>query len=153
MLERSAPMPASQSYSSHARFDPPFHFVLAPILLFNLGFSIYTTIHQWPQHRILFLWWIVMSVALIVLAGVARGSALKAQDRIIRLEERLRLAALLPANELGRSHALTEAQLIALRFASDEELPLLSSRALAETLTPKQIQQSIAKWRPDHFRV
>ncbi len=146
-------MSAVQSSSSHARYDPKFHFVLGPILLFNLGFSIYQTIHHWPQNRALFLWWVVMSVALIVLAGVARTSALKAQDRIIRLEERLRLAALLPAAELGRSHALTEAQLVALRFASDGELAALSSRAVAENLTPGQIKQAIANWRPDHFRV
>ena len=146
-------MPASQSYSSHTRYDPPFHFVLLPLLLFNLIFSIYATVHHWPRNHPLFLWWIVMSVALIVLAGVARSSAVKAQDRIIRLEERLRLAALLRPTEFGRARALTEAQLIALRFASDGELPSLASRALAENLTPKQIKQAIADWRPDHFRV
>lgn len=146
-------MPATQSYSSHARYDPPFHFVLIPVLLINLGFSIYVTIHQWPQHRALFLWWVVMSLALFVLAGVARTSALRAQDRIIRLEERLRLSALLPSSELARTHALTKPQLIALRFASDAELPSLATRAATENLTPKQIKQAINNWRPDHFRV
>ncbi len=146
-------MPKTQSYQNHARYDPPFHFVLIPILLINLGFSIYVTIHHWPQHRALFLWWIVMSLALFVLAGVARTSALRAQDRIIRLEERLRLSALLPSSELARTHTLTEPQLIALRFASDAELPSLATRAAAENLTPKQIKQAITAWRPDHFRV
>ncbi len=146
-------MPESQSYRSHARFEPPFHFFLLPILLLNLGFAVYSTIHHWPQHRELFLWWILMSLALIVLAGVARGSALKAQDRIIRLEERLRLASLLSPDELSRSRSLTERQLIALRFASDAELPALVSRTLAENLTAKQIKESITSWRPDNFRV
>lgn len=146
-------MPESQSYRSHTRFDPPFHFVLLPVLLLNLIFSVYATIHHWPQHRELFLWWVVMSITLLLLALRSRGSALKAQDRIIRLEERLRLAALLPAAELGRSNALSERQLVALRFAPDAEVPALVSRALAEKLTPKQIKQAIGTWRPDYFRV
>ena len=146
-------MPAVQSYKSHARYDPPFHFFLIPVLLLNLIFSVYVTIHHWPQHRALFVWWIVMSVALIVLAGVARESALRAQNRIIRLEERLRLVALLPSTELARVHSLTEAQLIALRFAPDAELPQLALRAAAENLTPKQIKQSINNWKPDLYRV
>ncbi len=146
-------MSENQSYSNHTRFDPPFHFVLLPILLLNLSFAVYATIHHWPQHRELFLWWIVMSFALVVLAGRARGSALKAQDRIIRLEERLRLASLLPPEELSGSRALTERQLIALRFASDAELPALVSRTLAENLTAKQIKETISNWRPDNFRV
>ena len=146
-------MPHPQSYSKHTRYDPPFHFVLLPILLVNLGFSIYATIHCWPQHRALFLWWIVMSLALLILAFKGRGFALKAQDRVIRLEERLRLAALLPAAALERSHALTESQLVALRFASDEELPALSERAVAENLDPREIKKSINKWRADNFRV
>lgn len=146
-------MPKSQSYSSHTRFDPPFHFALLPILLINLIFSVYATIHHWPQHRELFLWWIVMSIALIILALRSRDGALKAQDRVIRLEERLRFAALLPATELGRSHALSERQLVALRFAPDAEVAALVNRALAENLTPKQIKQAIGTWRPDHFRV
>lgn len=146
-------MPAAQSYKNHARYHPPTHFFVAPILLINLAFSIYSTIHYWPQHHPLFLWWIVMSFALIGLLGIARNSALKAQDRIIRLEERLRLSALLPSADLARSHALTEPHLIALRFASDDELPHLVSRTLAENLTPKQIKQTITTWRPDYFRV
>ncbi|GAC1356134.1 MAG: hypothetical protein NVSMB3_02130 [Acidobacteriaceae bacterium] len=146
-------MPEPQSYSHHARVDPPFHYVLLPVLLFNLFFSISSTIHNWPFHRELFLWWIVMSVALIVLAGRSRSSALRAQDRIIRLEERLRLAALLPASDLHGTQSLTEAQFIALRFASDAELPSLVRRTLSEHLTPKQIKQAITTWRPDNYRV
>ncbi len=146
-------MPESQNYHHHARLDPPFHYILLPILLINLIFSIYATVHHWPQHRELFLWWIVMAIALIILGGRSRGSALKAQDRLIRLEERLRLGTLLAPAELALSQSLTEPQLIALRFASDPELPALARRTLAENLTPKQIKQSITNWRPDHFRV
>jgi hypothetical protein len=79
--------------------------------------------------------------------------ALKAQDRVICLEERLRFAALLPADLLARSKALGEDQLIGLRFASDDELPALVKRALDEHLTRDQIKKSINSWRPDYFRV
>ena len=146
-------MPAPQTYKNHIRFYPLFHFALMPLLLINFGSSIYIAIHDWPEHPYLHLWWIVMAVVFILIAGNGRSSALKAQDRIIRLEERLRLAALLPAADHARIAELTPAQLIALRFASDEELPALVHRTLTENLTPKAIKQSIVKWRPDLLRV
>jgi hypothetical protein len=111
------------------------------------------TIHHWNWHRVLFLWYIVLSLALIVLAIGSRVMALKAQDRVICLEERLRFAALLPADLLARSKALSQDQLIGLRFASDDELPALVKRALDEHLTRDQIKKSINSWRPDYFRV
>jgi Family of unknown function (DUF6526) len=146
-------MSDTQSYKNHVRYDPVWHFVLGPLLLLNIFFSIYATIHHWPDHKALYGWWSVMAIVLFMAVGKARGHSLKAQDRIIRLEERLRLAALLPPDALARSHALTESQLIALRFASDAELPALVHRTLAENLTPKQIKESINSWRPDYFRV
>jgi hypothetical protein len=153
-LERNQrSMPEPQTLKNHARFDPPYHFFLLPILLFNLIFAVTYLIRHWPDHVHLFIWWIVMSIAVILLAFKARAYALQAQDRVIRLEERLRFATLLPAELLARSSALTEAQIIGLRFASDAELPALVKRTLDENLTRKQIKESIVDWKPDYFRV
>lgn len=146
-------MPAPQTYKNHARFDPPWHFFVLPLLMLNIIFAAADTVHHWPDHWGRYLWWIVMSIVLFMAVGIARGHSLKAQDRIIRLEERLRLAALLPADEYARYNELTESQLIGLRFASDAELPALAKRALDEGLTAKQIKESINNWRPDYFRI
>jgi hypothetical protein len=142
-----------QSFRNHARHYPPFHFVLMPILVFNLIFSVYDTVHRYPAHRYLFHWWIVMSVALILMALVGRRQSVKVQDRLIRLEERLRLGSLLPANELMHINEFTTRQLIALRFASDAELPALAHRTLTQNLEPKAIKQAIVNWREDNLRV
>jgi len=146
-------MPEPQNFKNHARFFPPFHFFAAPILLLNFILAIAETIRHWPAHPVLFIWWIVLSLALIVLALSSRIMALTAQDRVIRLEEKLRFAALLPADLHARSQALTVRQIIGLRFASDDELPALVKRALDENLTEKQIKQAINNWRPDYLRV
>jgi Family of unknown function (DUF6526) len=146
-------MPTPQNLKNHGRFDPPFHFFILPMLLLNLIFSIYVTIHHWPAHWALHLWWIAMSVVFFVMAGRARDRALCVQDRLIRLEERLRLHALLPAEDRAHINELTVQQLIALRFASDDELPALVRKTLTQNLEPKAIKQSIANWRGDYHRV
>lgn len=146
-------MPAPQNFKNHTRFDPMFHFFLLPVLLLNIIFSIYIAIHHWPENVHLHLWWIVMSLAFFVLAGVARSSAVRAQNRIIRLEERLRLMALLPAEDHKYIPELTTRQLIALRFACDKELPDLVRKTLSQRLEPKAIKQNIGDWRADHERV
>jgi hypothetical protein len=146
-------MPSQQNLKNYTRHDPPFHFVIIPLLLLNLIFSIYITVHNWPASKHLHLWGIVMAIVFLMMADRARGSALKAQDRIIRLEERLRLAALLPAADLGHIDELTIKQLIALRFASDAELPALVHKTLTQNMEPKAIKQAIVNWRPDNHRV
>lgn len=146
-------MPQPQSFKNHTRTDPPFHLFVLPALLLNFIAAIYYTIHHWPLDAKLHLWWIIMSVALFLGFAKARSYSLKVQDRVIRLEERLRLMALLPAADHPLITSFTEDQLIALRFASDDELPALALRALAEHLTAKQIKQAIVTWRPDNDRV
>ena len=149
-------MPAPQSFKNHVRWDPIWHFFVMPILVLNIAFAVFKLIHDWntpANHHIVYGWWVVMSIVFFLFAAKIRLYPLKAQDRIIRLEERLRLAALLSADDLARSHALTEDQLIGLRFASDGELPALVVRTLKENLTRDQIKEAIVIWRPDNFRV
>jgi hypothetical protein len=146
-------MPAPQNLKNHTRFDPAFHFFILPMLLLNLIFAVYVTIHHWPDHRALFMWWIVMSLVLFMIAGRSRDRAIVVQDRIIRAEERLRLLALLPADERPHINELTTKQLVALRFASDDELPALFRKTLTQNLEPRAIKKSIVNWRGDYHRV
>jgi hypothetical protein len=139
-----------QTLANHARLDPLFHFVVLPVFIFT---AIGGTIH--------FLWrpsfhtgsFFVVSVAAVIAVTKIRTYALKVQDRVIRLEERLRLTALLPEPLRSRIPELTEGQLIALRFASDAEVPKLAERALSEKLAPADIKKAIQTWRPDYWRV
>ena len=147
------PSTNTQNYKNHTRYDPPFHFVTLPLLLILLIDAVYVTIHDWPRHHGNHIFWIFMVIVSILIAGVARSSAIRAQDRVIRLEERLRYAAVLSPADLATSTALTLRQIIALRFASDAELATLIKRTLAEDLTSKQIKENIITWRPDYDRV
>jgi len=145
-------MAQPQSFKNHTRFDPLFHFIGLPMLLANFVVSIVTTVRHLPNYPFLHLWWIVMSVVVFILAGALRGATLRVQDRIIRLEEQLRLADLLPESQLGLIEKLTIRQFIGLRFASDAEAPALAARAVAEGLTEKQIKQSVVNWKADDYR-
>jgi len=146
-------MSAPQSYKNHGRMDPMFHYFLVPVLLANIAVSIIWFVRHHAAHRHIAPWFIVISVVLFCMAGLTREYALKAQDRTIRLEERLRLASLVSPSELVELDSLTMRQYIALRFASNPELPALARRAIRENLTAKQIKQSISVWRPDNDRI
>lgn len=145
-------MPASeaQSYASHRRYDPLYHFVLFSVLVVNLVlrcYAFYKHPGRWPA------WEIVMAVAFVILALKARTFPLRAQDRVIRLEERLRLQTLLAEPLRARILELREGQLIALRFAPDGEVPGLVEQALAEKLGGEEIKKRIKTWKADDFRV
>jgi hypothetical protein len=140
-----------QSYANHVRYQSPFHFFLLPGGLLLLILSIVNVVRHYRQLDawILLLIGILLSVAIPLI----RINPLLAQDRVIRLEERLRLQALLSAELSARIGELTEPQLIALRFASDEELPALVARVLAAKTSAADIKKAIVRWRPDTFRV
>jgi hypothetical protein len=129
------------------------HLFVFPALLVNLGVAIWIAIHFRHQFPWLGHWSIVFALALLILAFKSRMYALKVQDRLIRLEERLRLTSLLPQDQLKHINELTTRQLIALRFASDEELPALVHKTLTQNLEPKAIKQNIVNWRADDHRV
>lgn len=146
-------MPEPQTYKNHARFDPLFHFFIALVLLLNV-----VVVSVWygrNYHRFSHFgpWIILVSIVLLLLALKTRMYALKDQDRIIRLEEKQRIASLVTPSELAELDSLTMRQYIALRFASNAELPDLARRAVREKMTEKQIKQAIVSWRPDYDRV
>jgi hypothetical protein len=145
-----------QNFASHVRYVPGFHFVTFGILTINLLWSLFRLFWAVPgmpplPDRLLN---VAVAVALALLAWYTRTFPLKAQDRIIRLEERLRLERLLPADLRPRINDLRASQLIALRFASDEEVPELAREVLAGTLaSPRDIKKKVRSWRADHFRM
>ena len=139
-----------QSLKNHSRLVPPFHFFVLPLFLVNLISSL---IHL--RHGITFasIMSVLMALAFIVLALMARTFALTVQNRVIRLEMRLRLAQLLPPELHPRIVDFTVPQLIALRFASDDELPMLARQVLDEKIANRQdIKRRVKNWRPDHLR-
>lgn len=144
-------MAATQNYSNHTRWYPLFHFVVVPLLVLNF-----------LSHLIRFLmapswalgFWTLLGVTLILLALASRLQALKAQDRTIRLEERLRYRELLSPDLASRADELSTNQIIALRFAGDDELAGLVERTLnGEFSGTKDIKLAIKNWRPDYHRV
>lgn len=146
-----------QTYANHTRFDPAFHFFLVPIFGLALILAIVHFVGHVSEgglhrqvHSVLL---IVLAVAFLVAVLKIRNYALKVQDRVIRLEERLRLALLLPEPLRSRIPELTEGQLIGLRFCSDAELAKLTERALNEKLSRTDIKKAIQTWRPDYWRV
>jgi len=142
--------PARQTYANHVRFVPYFHFVLAPILLVNFVYSVYRAIvaFSWPT-----LLAALMGFAFVLMFVAMRTFAVTVQDRVIRLEMRLRLERILPAELKTRIPELGVRQLVALRFASDAELPALVREVLdGRTARPKDIKQKIRDWQGDHLR-
>jgi len=139
-----------QNLANHKRFDPSFHFFILPVFAISVIIAI---VHLVMHPRLHSAWLVVFMLAAIAAVFKIRLYALKVQDRVIRLEERLRLAILLDKPMRARIGELTESQLVALRFASDAELPALAERALSEKLANRDIKKLIGQWRPDYWRV
>ncbi len=144
-------MADTQNYQNHTRFHPLFHFIGFPILAISLIYFIVRIFQDFSLDRLVFVFLIIGIVATFFLS---RLNALKAQDRVIRLEERLRHKELLPKELAEKAESLKTGQLIALRFASDAELPNLIERTLnGEFKDSKEIKLAIKNWRGDYLRV
>ena len=141
---------APQSFKNHGRLDPPYHLVLATVLAVNLFIMLS---YAWHKFNYFSAWLVILSIAIWIPVLKLRLYPLKVQDRVIRLEERLRLQALAPAEWHAQIYRLTEDQLIGLRFASDDEVVALAKEALEQNLTRKQIKERIKTWRADDWRV
>jgi hypothetical protein len=139
-----------QNFANHVRWDPPFHFFIGPVLMITVIGMIVVAVRHPNVHTV---WMVVVWVALLTLAFKTRLYALKVQTRLIRLEERLRLSTLLAEPLRSRIGELTESQLVALRFASDAEIPALVAETLNRNLQSKDIKKAITNWKADWFRV
>lgn len=141
----------TQSYANHRILVPGFHFVTVGLVGVLFLWSLYLLFVERSADA---LFRVLLVVAVGLVAWYARTFPLKAQDRIIRLETRLRLARVLPAELVPRIEELSTGQLIALRFASDEELPELTRRCLDGELRRREdIKRQIRSWVPDHQRM
>jgi hypothetical protein len=133
------------------KWVPTYHFFVIPVLVLNFILAIVRVVRHgvtWDSavHML-------TAAALLIFVFNARVFALKVQDRVIRMEERQRMAKLLPEDLQGRIGEFTTGQLVALRFAGDDELPTLARKVLNEKLTNvKAIKQMVQRWRADDLR-
>jgi hypothetical protein len=145
-----------QSYGNHRQFVPLYHFVTGGVLLLNLIWAVYRLFRGYPGGPPLFdrVVALLVTLALISIFFYVRIFALKVQDRVIRMEMRLRLARVLPPDLQPRIPDLSTGQLIALRFAADEELPELTRKVLDERITHREaIKKMVRRWEADHLRL
>ena len=140
-----------QNLSNHARLVPPYHYVAAPIFLLNIIWAVRGLFYGFTFDAVLD---VLVAVALLILFLFARVFALKAQDRVIRLEMRLRMREVLPEDLQGRVDDFTATQMVGLRFASDGELPELARKVLDENITAATpIKKLVKDWQGDYCRV
>ena len=140
----------TQSFENHAKFVPAFHFFILPVFLLNVLWSIYRLIQSFSVESARSL---LLALAFLLLAFYARTFALAVQDRLIRLEMRLRMQQLLPQELRPRIPDFTVDQLVALRFASDAELPGLCRKVVDEEIADRKvIKKMVQNWQPDLLR-
>ena len=141
----------TQTLASHRRFIPAWHFFALPVLIINV---FVVGVYFGKNPSLANGWAVVVSIALAIGIFLSRDMPLRAQDSVIRLEERIRLERLLPADLRGRVGELKPSQLIELRFAPDDEVPELTRRVLGGELSSSgDIKKAIRNWRSDHLRV
>lgn len=139
-----------QNLKNHGRLDPSFHIVTFFVLIVNLVVAIIYAVHHFCFYS---AWLVVLSFIVFIPYFKLRIYPLKVQDRVIRLEERMRLQALAPVEWHAQIYRLSEDQLIGLRFAADDEVVELAKQALEHNLSRKQIKERIKSWRADNWRV
>ena len=141
----------TQSFSNHTRWHTPFHFVLFPVFFIHFAWCVWQitkslTLEHAEQ--------LLLSFGFLVMVLLVRTNPLKAQDRVIRLEEQLRYQRLLPADLAARASALPVGFIVAMRFASDGELADIAQRAVDGGFAkPKDLKEAIKNWRGDYYRV
>jgi hypothetical protein len=141
----------SQTFANHTRWQPWFHYFVAPVMLINFVWAIVVFVKTPDRNT---GWWIIVSFALVVLATLVRLNSLKVQDRLIRLEEKLRYQQVLSPALCHQASALSAGQIVALRFAADDELEALVTAVLAHKFNENSdIKRAIRNWRADTFRV
>src|SRR3954453_13337831 len=139
-----------QSYQKHTRWLPGFHFFVMPVLIVNVLNELR---HLWQDPSRHFAWQVLFAAALVGAALLSRVQALSVQDRVIRLEMRLRLRGILPPDLHPAIDTLTHRQMVALRFASDGDLADLGRDVLAGKLASgKEIKMRIRNWQSDWLR-
>lgn len=140
-----------QSYKSHRRYIPVYHFFVLPVIAINV---VVEAVRLARSPTLYHAWLVLFAVALAAFVNFPRYMSARVQDRVIRLEERMRLGRLLPEELQGRIEDLRPSQLVALRFASDEEVPGLARRIFdGEVTKPDEIKKEIRTWRPDYLRM
>lgn len=140
----------TQTYDNHVRIVPAYHYVVFGILVVNLGWQVFQIIHSRSLASLISF---LLACGLILLAYYARAFSLVVQDRIIRLEMTLRLQRLVRPDLQPHISDFTVDQLIAMRFASDEELPELARKVFDQSLCDRNaIKKMIRQWRPDLLR-
>jgi hypothetical protein len=144
-------MPAQpQSFSNHTKWDPLFHFILIPIAVINL---LVVIVHLYRSPSLLTAWILVLAMGAVLTLFKMRLYSLKVQNRLICLEEKVRMRTVLPQSHHAHIDQLTPTQFVGLRFAADEELAALVERAAKEKLSRADIKKAIVKWRADEYRV
>ena len=141
---------SEQNFKNHSRYIPLWHYIVPFVMLVLLIFSIINIIHADARNHYSSVLLMLISVLFIVFYWYTRAFALRAQDRAIRAEENFR-HFILTGKPLD--NRLRMGQIIALRFASDDEMPALANRAAQEKMLPKEIKEAIKTWRPDFNRV
>ena len=142
--------PSAQTYANHRRYFPLFHYFAFPISAVNVIVAGIVAVRDRTPFAI---WSLIFALGVSAAFVAFRAMVLVVQRRIIRLEERLRLAVVLPDQLRARVPELRLAQLVGLRFASDSELPTLVERCLrGELQTSEDVKRAITNWRPDFLR-